>query len=157
MAQIPNSLNKQPTIAIVGLGYVGLPLAVEFGKKMHTIGFDLSVEKVEAYRHHIDFTGELSAEELKAASQLCFDTNPEVLQKADFIIIAVPTPITSSNQPDLTALVESSKIVGQHLKQGAIIVFDPRYSPEQRRNCVFHFRGILVSKVETRLLGRLQS
>ena len=118
MTQISNSSNKQSTIAVVGLGYVGLPLAVEFGKKMHTIGFDLSAEKVEGYRRHIDFTGELGTDELKAASQLCFDTNPSVLQKADFIIIAVPTPITSSNQPDLTALVESSKIVGQHMKRG---------------------------------------
>ena len=124
MAKISTSFNKQATIAVVGLGYVGLPLAVEFGKKMHTIGFDLSVEKVEGYRRHIDFTGELSTDELKAATQLSFDTNPSVLQEADFIIIAVPTPITSSNQPDLTALIESSKLVGQHMKRGAIIVFE---------------------------------
>ena len=134
------SFNKQATIAVVGLGYVGLPLAVEFGKKMHTIGFDLSVKKVEGYRRHIDFTGELSTHELKAASQLRFDTNPSVLRQADFIIIAVPTPITSSNQPDLTALIESSKIVGQNMKRGAIVVFEVlRCFTERQRNYVFQF------------------
>ena len=129
MAKMSTSFNQQTTIAIVGLGYVGLPLAVEFGKKMHTIGFDLSVKKVEGYRRHIDFTGELSTHELKAASQLRFDTNPSVLRQADFIIIAVPTPITSSNQPDLTALIESSKIVGQNMKRGAIVVFESTVFP----------------------------
>ncbi len=129
MTQISTFLKKNTIVAIVGLGYVGLPLAVEFGKKMDTIGFDLSVEKVEGYRRHIDLTGELSTDELKAASHLCFDTNPSILQEADFIIIAVPTPITSSNQPDLTALIESSKIVGQYMKKGAIIVFESTVFP----------------------------
>lgn len=123
------SLSSKPTIGIVGLGYVGLPLAVEFGKKMRTLGFDLSVEKVDGYRRNIDYTGELSTHELEAASQLSFDTSPSVLQEADFIIIAVPTPITSSKQPDLSALIESSKIVGKHMKRGAIIVYESTVFP----------------------------
>lgn len=129
MTKIFNSLKPKPTIGIVGLGYVGLPLAVEFGKKMRTLGFDLSAEKVDRYRRNIDCTGELSTQELEAASQLSFDTNPSVLQEADFIIVAVPTPITSSKKPDLSALVESSKIVGKHMKRGAIIVYESTVFP----------------------------
>ncbi len=129
MVPISTSSNKQSKIAIIGLGYVGLPLAIEFGKKMQTIGFDLSVEKVERYRRQIDVTGEITAEDIRTATLLQFHSNPEVLQEADFIIIAVPTPITSSNQPDLTALIESSRIVGKHMKRGAIIVYESTVFP----------------------------
>jgi UDP-N-acetyl-D-glucosamine/UDP-N-acetyl-D-galactosamine dehydrogenase len=129
MSNMFTSLSQKPTIGIVGLGYVGLPLAVEFGKKMRTLGFDLSVEKVEGYRRNIDYNGELGSHEFEAASQLSFDSNPAVLQEADFIIVAVPTPITSSKQPDLSALIESSKIVGKHMKRGAIIVYESTVFP----------------------------
>ena len=93
-------MDNLPTIAIVGLGYVGLPLAVEFGKKMPTLGFDLSIDKVTAFRQHLDPTGEVSAKKLKQATQLQCHTDPTKLQKADFIIIAVPTPVDSANKPD---------------------------------------------------------
>ncbi len=129
MTKTPTSLNKQSKIAIIGLGYVGLPLAVEFGKKMQTIGFDLSVEKVEGYRRKIDLTGEITPEDIRNATLLQFHSNPEVLQEADFIIIAVPTPITLSNQPDLTALIESSRIVGKYMKRSAIIVYESTVFP----------------------------
>ena len=75
------------TIAVIGLGYVGLPLAVEFGKQFRTLGFDLSQEKVEAYRRHVDPTGEVSTEDLKAAAQLHCSTDPGVLQEADFLVV----------------------------------------------------------------------
>ena len=97
MTLIYKSPHEQYTIAIVGLGYVGLPLAVEFGKKMSTIGLDLSAEKVAAYRNHIDPTGEVSTQELMAATQLQCYTNPSVLEEADFIIIAVPTPVDAAS------------------------------------------------------------
>ena len=129
MSNMFTSLSQKTTIGIVGLGYVGLPLAVEFGKKMRTLGFDLSVEKVEGYRRNIDYNGELGSHELEAATQLSFDSNPAVLEEADFIIVAVPTPITSSKQPDLSALIESSKIVGKHMKRGAIIVYESTVFP----------------------------
>ena len=80
-------------VAVVGLGYVGLPLAVEFGKKRKTIGFDLSQAKVENYRRFVDPTGEVSSEDLRAASQLTVTTDPGALAQADFIIVAVPTPV----------------------------------------------------------------
>src|SRR5574338_164131 len=81
------------TVAVIGLGYVGLPLAVEFGKKFRTFGFDLSVEKVAAYRDGVDPTGEVPSEDLRAASLLSYHTEPFVLAEADFIVVAVPTPV----------------------------------------------------------------
>ena len=117
------------TIAVVGLGYVGLPLAVEFGKKFRTIGFDLSVEKIESYKRHIDPTGEVSRDDLKAAVLLEVGTDPAVLREADFVIVAVPTPVDDAHQPDFSPLVSSSKAVGQNLKQGAIVVFESTVYP----------------------------
>jgi UDP-N-acetyl-D-galactosamine dehydrogenase len=129
MIPILRSSDKQLTIAIVGLGYVGLPLAVEFGKKVPTLGLDLSTEKVEAYRRHIDPTGEVSKQDLQAATQLQCHTDPAVLQEADFIIIAVPTPLGVAHQPDLTPLIKSSETVGKHLKRGAIVVYESTVYP----------------------------
>ena len=123
------SFDKQYTIAIVGLGYVGLPLAVEFGKILPTLGLDLSADKVLAYRRHIDLTGEVSNHELQAATQLECYTDPAVLKDADFIIIAVPTPLGMVHQPDLTSLIKSSETVGKHLKRGAIVVYESTVYP----------------------------
>ncbi len=117
------------TIAVIGLGYVGLPLAVEFGKKFRTIGFDLSAEKVAAYREFHDPTGEVSSEDLRAATQLSCHTDPAVLREADFIVIAVPTPVDDAHQPDFTPLVKSSETVGRHLKRGAIVVYESTVYP----------------------------
>src|SRR5436190_15950274 len=89
------------TVAVVGLGYVGLPLAVAFGKKFRTIGFDLSAEKVENYRRHVDPTGEVSSEEFRAAARLTVTTDPAQLAAADIIVVAVPTPVDAVRQPDL--------------------------------------------------------
>ena len=129
MNPILDSSDKQLTIAIVGLGYVGLPLAVEFGKKMPTIGLDLSPEKVAAYRRHIDQTGEVSTQDLQAATQLQCHSDPAVLQEADFIIVAVPTPVGVGHQPDFTALINSSEAVGKHMKRGAIVVYESTVYP----------------------------
>ena len=129
MTPILRSPDKQLTIAIVGLGYVGLPLAVEFGKKVPTLGLDLSTEKVAAYRRHIDPNGEVSKQDLQAANQLQFHTDPAVLQEADFIIIAVPTPLGVAHQPDFTPLIKSSETVGKHLKRGAIVVYESTVYP----------------------------
>ena len=78
---------------MVGLGYVGLPLAVEFGKKFRTIGVDLSAEKIACYKQHFDPTGEVNSDDLKAATLLEVGTDPALLQEADFVIVAVPTPV----------------------------------------------------------------
>ena len=123
------SFDKQYTIAIVGLGYVGLQLAVEFGKKMPTLGLDLSTDKVAAYRRHIDLTGEVSTKDLQAATQLQCHTDPAVLEEADFIIIAVPTPVGVAHQPDFTPLIKCSEAVGKHLKRGTIVVYESTVYP----------------------------
>ena len=116
-------------IAVVGLGYVGLPLAVEFGKKYPTVGVDLSAEKVAAYRNFVDPSGEVNPEDLRAATQLSCHTDPEVLRDADFIIVAVPTPVDEAHRPDFTPLIKSSESVGKYLKRGAIVVYEATVYP----------------------------
>jgi len=117
------------TIAVVGLGYVGLPLAVEFGKKYRTLGFDLSAEKIAHYRRFVDPTGEVSTEDLKAATQLEVSTDPAVIREADFVVVAVPTPVDEAHQPDFSPLVGASDFVGRNLKRGATIVFESTVYP----------------------------
>ena len=118
-----------PTVAVIGLGYVGLPLAVEFGKKFRTIGFDLAVDKVAAYKNFIDPTGELASDDLRAATQLSYSTDPAVLADADFLIVAVPTPVDDAHRPDFTPLIKSSESVGRHIKRGAIVVYESTVYP----------------------------
>src|SRR6185295_672214 len=120
--------NSMITIAVVGLGYVGLPLAVEFGKKYRTIGFDLSEEKIEAYRRNVDPTGEIESAELEAA-RLVYTTNPELLREADFVVVAVPTPVDDAHIPDFGPLVGASTSVGRNLKPGATVVFESTVYP----------------------------
>jgi len=116
-------------VAVVGLGYVGLPLAVEFGKKFRTIGYDLSAEKIASYRRHIDPTGEISSEDLRSATQLTVTTDPKELAAADVIIVAVPTPIDAARRPDFSPLVGSSTAVGKHMKRGAVVVYESTVYP----------------------------
>lgn len=118
-----------PTVAVVGLGYVGLPLAVEFGKHYPTIGLDLSEEKVAAYLRHVDPTGEISTEELKAATLLKPTTDAGALKDADFVVVAVPTPVDEAHIPDFSPLVGASTAVGKNLKKGAIVVFESTVYP----------------------------
>jgi UDP-N-acetyl-D-glucosamine/UDP-N-acetyl-D-galactosamine dehydrogenase len=116
-------------VAVVGLGYVGLPLAVEFGKKFRTIGFDLSEKKIDSYRRFVDPTGECSTENLKAATLLEVTTDASKLADADFIVVAVPTPVDEAHQPDFSPLIGSSKSVGAHMKKGAIVVYESTVYP----------------------------
>ena len=117
------------TIAVVGLGYVGLPLAVAFGKKYRTVGLDLSREKVAQYLQFNDPTGEVSREELMAATQLYCTTDPTALTEADFVIVAVPTPVGDAHQPDFSPLLSASEFVGRNLKPGATVVFESTVYP----------------------------
>lgn len=116
-------------IAVVGLGYVGLPLAVEFGKKYPTFGIDLSTEKIAAYRNFVDPSGEVNSDDLRAATQLSYHTDPNILQEADFIVVAVPTPVDEAHQPNLTPLIRSSESVGKYIKHGAIVVYESTVYP----------------------------
>jgi UDP-N-acetyl-D-galactosamine dehydrogenase len=122
-------MTSKTTIAVCGLGYVGLPLAVEFGKKFPTIGFDLSQAKVDAYRRFVDPTGEVAPEDLKAATQLSVTTDATALKQATFIVVAVPTPIDEAHQPDFGPLLGASEAVGRNLQQGATVVFESTVYP----------------------------
>ncbi|THF65524.1 nucleotide sugar dehydrogenase [Pseudothauera nasutitermitis] len=117
------------TIAVIGLGYVGLPLAVEFGKQYKTLGVDLSAAKVASYRDFIDPTGEVSGDDLRAAGGLSCHTDAAVIREADFIVVAVPTPVDEAHQPDLSPLVGASEMVGRNLRPGAVVVFESTVYP----------------------------
>ena len=115
-------------IAVVGLGYVGLPVAVAFGKNHDVIGFDINDNRIKELKEHYDRTNEVTTEDLKEAS-INFSSNKEVLSEADFIIVAVPTPINEHNQPDLTPLIKASETVGSVLQEGAIVVYESTVYP----------------------------
>lgn len=116
-------------VAVIGLGYVGLPLAVEFGKKYKTIGYDLSEAKVASYKNYCDPTGEVSTDDLKAAMRLEVTTDPRHLASADFLIVAVPTPVDGAHIPDFSPLISSSTTVGQHMKRGATVIYESTVYP----------------------------
>lgn len=116
-------------IAVVGLGYVGLPLAVAFGKLLPTIGYDLSAQKIEHYRQHFDPSGTVINADMRAAEWLTFTTDPTDLARADFIIVAVPTPIDSARNPDFTPLIQASESIGASLKRGATVIFESTVYP----------------------------
>jgi UDP-N-acetyl-D-galactosamine dehydrogenase len=121
--------NTQPKVAVVGLGYVGLPLAVAFGRTLETVGFDLSIAKVESYRRHEDPTGEVLSADLRAAVQLKCTCDPLDIATADIIIVAVPTPVDSANLPDFTPLLSACGQIGPVMKPGAIVVFESTVYP----------------------------
>ena len=121
-------INKEANIAVVGLGYVGLPLAVAFADKVNTIGFDINEEKIADYKSGIDPTEEVGEEKIKA-TDLQFTSEEKDLQKAGFIIVAVPTPVNGDETPDLNPVVGASKIVGRNLSKGSIVVFESTVYP----------------------------
>jgi UDP-N-acetyl-D-galactosamine dehydrogenase len=122
-------ISENTVVAVVGLGYVGLPLAAEFGRKYRTIGYDLSESKVENYKNFCDPTGEVSTESLKAATRLTVSCDPQTIGEADVIVVAVPTPVDEAHIPDFSPLVGASKTVGKHMKKGAIVVYESTVYP----------------------------
>ena len=120
---------SSPVVAVVGLGYVGLPLAVEFGKQFETIGYDLSEAKIANYKNYCDPTGEVSSDDLRAATRLTVSTDPASIARADIIIVAVPTPVDEAHIPDFSPLVGSSTTVGKYMKKGAIVVYESTVYP----------------------------
>jgi UDP-N-acetyl-D-glucosamine/UDP-N-acetyl-D-galactosamine dehydrogenase len=117
------------TVAVIGLGYVGLPIAVEFGRKFNTIGFDLSKEKIENFRKHCDPTEEVSKEQFELAKLLQVTHDPKDLASADFYVVAVPTPVDDAHRPDFSPLVSASEFVGKVMKKGSIIVYESTVYP----------------------------
>jgi UDP-N-acetyl-D-glucosamine/UDP-N-acetyl-D-galactosamine dehydrogenase len=120
-------MNK--TVAVVGLGYVGLPLAVEFGRVLPTIGFDLAVQKIKNFEKHSDPTGEVSKEQFQQATLLKVTADPELLRTADFLIVAVPTPVDNANRPDFTPLESASRTCGRYMKKGATVIYESTVYP----------------------------
>ncbi|MDM1281255.1 Vi polysaccharide biosynthesis UDP-N-acetylglucosamine C-6 dehydrogenase TviB [Acinetobacter indicus] len=116
-------------IAVIGLGYVGLPLAVEFGKKVPVIGFDIHKKRIEELQSGQDHTLEVSPEELQQATQLSYSANLDDLKSCNFFIVTVPTPIDEFKQPDLTPLVKASTSIGQVLKKGDVVVYESTVYP----------------------------
>ncbi|WP_348655574.1 Vi polysaccharide biosynthesis UDP-N-acetylglucosamine C-6 dehydrogenase TviB [uncultured Sulfitobacter sp.] len=117
------------TIAVIGLGYVGLPLAVEFGKSRPVIGFDVNARRIDALRDGHDATQEVSARELVAASHLSYTTNSADLAAASIYIVTVPTPIDAHKRPDLTPLIKASETLGKVLKRGDIVIYESTVYP----------------------------
>lgn len=116
-------------IAIIGLGYVGLPLAVEFGKKYPVIGFDINQNRIDELKSGIDHTLEINEEDLTSAKQLQFSSDINDLTECNFYIVTVPTPIDKYKQPDLTPLVKASTAIGSVLKAGDIVVYESTVYP----------------------------
>jgi UDP-N-acetyl-D-galactosamine dehydrogenase len=115
-------------VAVIGLGYVGLPLAIGFSRNSRAIGFDINVQKVEELRSGIDMTGEVSAAELKSVD-IEFTTDPHQLGNADVIVVCVPTPVNSHNRPDYRPLLAASRAIGSHIRRGTVVVFESTVDP----------------------------
>ena len=116
-------------IGVIGLGYVGLPLAVEFGKKYSTVGFDINDKRISELKAFSDKTLEVTSDELQAANLLSYTTNPEDLRPCTFFIVTVPTPIDVFNRPDISLLLKASETVGRVIKKGDIVVFESTVYP----------------------------
>lgn len=116
-------------IAVIGLGYVGLPLAVEFGKIRPVLGFDINADRIEELSAGVDRTLEVKTEELAQAQHLTYATDPEELKTAQIFIVTVPTPIDANRRPDLKPLIAASKTVGQVLKAGDIVIYESTVYP----------------------------
>jgi UDP-N-acetyl-D-glucosamine/UDP-N-acetyl-D-galactosamine dehydrogenase len=122
-------MSENKIIAVIGLGYVGLPLAVEFGKHRPIIGFDINPTRIADLKNNIDHTLEVSPEELKESKFISYSDQAEDLKKAHYFIVTVPTPVDNYNQPDLTPLLKASETVGRALKKGDIVIYESTVYP----------------------------
>ena len=121
-------LNKEEKLSLVGLGYVGMPIAVAFAKKIDVVGFDLNAKKIELYKSGIDPTNEVGDEAIKATA-VDFTADETKLREAKFHIVAVPTPVNDDHTPDLTPVEGASEILGRNLTKGSIVVFESTVYP----------------------------
>src|SRR6187549_2960342 len=121
-------LDKKKTLAVIGLGYVGLPIALEFAKKIKVIGFDINAERIEMMRNHIDPSQELEADAFEGCD-IEFTHELDVLRKANFFIVAVPTPVDKHNVPDLVPVTRASETIGKVIKKGDYVVYESTVYP----------------------------
>ena len=128
MNNYENLLKRKSRLAVIGLGYVGMPIAVEFAKKIDVVGFDINQEKIDEYRKGHDVTGEVGDDELKRTTMV-FTNREEDLDNINTYIVAVPTPVNLDKTPDLTPVISASKVVGRNIKKGSIVVFESTVYP----------------------------
>ncbi len=122
-------MKNDKIVAVLGLGYVGLPLALGFGRKLRTIGFDLSSSKVSAYQKQLDPAGEMTADKFKASTKIEFTTDPAQIKQADYVVVAVPTPIDEAKRPDLSPVESACITVGKNMKRGSVVIFESTVYP----------------------------
>ena len=128
MSMYQQLINGKKALAVVGLGYVGMPLAIEFAKKIKVIGFDRNPQKIDSYKNGIDVTGEVGDEALRTSTTI-FTCDENLLDDASFFFVAVPTPIAEDKTPDLNPLIGASTDIGKHLKKGDIVVYESTVFP----------------------------
>ena len=121
-------VEKEESLAVIGLGYVGLPIALEFAKKIKVIGFDINSERVAMMQNHVDPSNELESSDFEGCD-ISFTSKIEDLKAAKFFIVAVPTPIDSSKEPNIKPLISASKTVGRVLKKGDFVVYESTVYP----------------------------
>ena len=139
--------NKEEALALVGLGYVGMPIAVAFAKRVDVIGFDLNREKIKAYKNGIDPTKEIG-DEIISKTSVQFTTDASMLKQAKFHIVAVPTPINQDKTPDLYPVESASEILGKNLTKGSIVVYESTVYPGVTEDiCILHMGMFCNSNV----------
>jgi UDP-N-acetyl-D-galactosamine dehydrogenase len=149
---------KNTSIAIVGLGYVGLPLAVEFGKQYPTVGFDINQKRIQELQSGQDITLEMSSDELTEAVQLRYSTAVADIAECNVYIVTVPTPIDEYKQPDLTPLIKASELIGKVLKANDVVVYESTVYPGATEEvCVPLLEKTFRLNIQQRFLCRLQS
>ena len=121
-------INKQSKLVVIGLGYVGMPIAVQFAKKINVIGFDVNKVKINEYKNGHDVTNEVGDEELRR-TKLFFTSEESDIKGANFYIVAVPTPVNQDKTPDLKPVVGASEVVGRNIEKGSIVVFESTVYP----------------------------
>ena len=121
-------VSGEEKLSLVGLGYVGMPIAVAFARKIKVVGFDLNEKKIELYKNGIDPTNEVGNEVIKNTT-VDFTADPSKLREAKFHIVAVPTPVNDDHTPDLTPVEGASRILGQNLTKGSVVVFESTVYP----------------------------
>ncbi len=134
---------RELKIAIIGMGYVGLPLSVEFGKKFNTVGYDINKERIEDLGRYFDNTNEVTSENIKSSKKLSFSSDSSILKGTDIFIVTVPTPIDDVNRPVLEPLRKASECIGEYLKKDSVVVYESTVYP----GCTEEFCAPILEKV----------